>query len=248
MTGGPARRFSPTATGKTRNNFLYDGVDNNDRLTLSIVLRPGVDAIREFKVQTNLYSADVGRNSGAIIDVVSKSGTNALHGTVFEFLRNSAMDARNFFNAKGSPFPTFRYNQFGFSIGGPVVLPKYNGRNKTFWFADYEGFRRDLQNFLTTTVPTPGIRNGDFSGEPNRIYDPLSTRPDPSRPGQFLRDPFANNIIPRDQWDPVTAKLLAAYPLPTSTGHRQQLPDQPDAKADLESGRCSRGSPVHSER
>jgi hypothetical protein len=98
------------------------------------------------------------------------------------------------------------------------VLPKYNGRNKTFWFADYEGFRRDLQNFLTTTVPTAGIRSGDFSGEPNRIYDSLTTRPDPNRAGQCLRDPFVNQLIPRDRWDPVTAKLLAAYPLPTSAG------------------------------
>ena len=106
---------------------MYDGVDNNDRLTLSIVLRPGVEAIREFKVQTNLYSADLGRNSGAVIDVISKSGTNDIHGSAFEFLRNSAMDARQFFNAKGTPFPTFRYNQFGGSLGGPVVIPGYNG-------------------------------------------------------------------------------------------------------------------------
>jgi hypothetical protein len=237
----PGTEIFSNGNRENSNNFLYDGVDNNDRLTLSIVLRPGVDAIREFKVQTNLYSADVGRNSGAVIDVVSKSGTNQIHGTVFEFLRNSAMDARTFFNAKGTPFPTFRYNQFGFSVGGPVVLPKYNGRNKTFWFADYEGFRRDLQNFLTTTVPTAGIRNGDFSGEPNRIYDPISTRPDPNRAGQFLRDPFANQLIPRDRWDPVTAKLLAAYPLPTSSGivnnyrtnlSQKQTWDQGDVRVD----------------
>src|SRR5712692_1529495 len=121
------------------NNFLYDGVDNNERLIQLIVYRPAVEAIREFKVQTNLYSADLGRNSGAVVDVVSKSGANEVHGSVFEFLRNSAMDARNFFNAKGTPFPPFRYNQFGFSLGGPVLLPKaYNGRNKTFFFVDYE--------------------------------------------------------------------------------------------------------------
>jgi hypothetical protein len=214
----PGTEIFSNGNRENSNNFLYDGVDNNDRLTLSIVLRPGVDAIREFKVQTNLYSADLGRNSGAVVDVVSKSGTNDIHGSVFEFLRNSAMDARNFFNAKGTPFPTFRYNQFGFSLGGPVVVPKYNGRNKTFWFVDYEGFRRNLQQFLTGTIPTAGIRNGDFSGEPNRIYDPLSTRPDPARAGSFVRDPFPNNTIPRDRWDPVTAKLLTAYPLPLTSG------------------------------
>ncbi len=213
----PGTEIFSNGNRENSNNFLYDGVDNNERLTLSIVLRPGIDAIREFKVQTNLYSADLGRNSGAIVDVVSKSGANEMHGSVFEFLRNSAMDARNFFNAKGTPFPSFRYNQFGFSLGGPVILPKYNGRNKTFWFVDYEGFRRNLQNFLTATVPTAGIRNGDFSGEPNRIYDPLSTRADPSRAGSFLRDPFPNQQIPRDRWDPVTTKLLNAYPLPLSS-------------------------------
>jgi hypothetical protein len=213
----PGTEIFSNGNRENSNNFLYDGVDNNDRLTLSIVLRPGVEAIREFKVQTNLYSADLGRNSGAVVDVVSKSGTNDIHGSAFEFLRNSAMDARSFFNAKGTPFPTFRYNQFGGSLGGPVVLPGYNGRNKTFWFVDYEGFRRDLQNFVTATVPTLGIRNGDFSGEPNRIYDPLTTRADPARPGSFIRDPFPNQQIPRERWDPVTAKLLAAYPLPTSS-------------------------------
>jgi hypothetical protein len=212
----PGTEIFSNGNRENSNNFLYDGMDNNDRLTLSIVLRPGVEAIREFKVQTNLYSADLGRNSGAVVDVISKSGTNDIHGSAFEFLRNSAMDARSFFNTKGTPFPTFRYNQFGFSLGGPMVLPKYNGRNKTFWFVDYEGFRRDLQNFLVGTVPTVGIRNGDFSGEPNRIYDPLSTRPDPNRPGSFVRDAFPNQLIPRDRWDPVAAKLLAAYPLPTS--------------------------------
>jgi len=94
-------------------------------LTLSIVLRPGVEAIREFKVQTNLFSADQGRNSGAVVDVVTKSGTNQWHGSAFEFLRNSAMDARNFFNRKGTPFPSFRYNQFGGSSAVPSTFPNF---------------------------------------------------------------------------------------------------------------------------
>ncbi|MBI3698146.1 MAG: carboxypeptidase regulatory-like domain-containing protein, partial [Acidobacteria bacterium] len=126
------------------NNFLYDGVDNNERLIQLIVIRPSIESIREFKVQTNLFSADTGRNSGAVVDVVTKSGTNAIHGSTFEFLRNSAMDARSFFNAKGTPFPPFRFNQDGFSLGGPVYLPKiYNGRNRTFCFVDWEGYRRN---------------------------------------------------------------------------------------------------------
>ena len=129
-----------------------------------------------------------------------------------------------------------------------MVIPSYNGRNKTFWFVDYEGFRRDLQNFLTATVPTVGIRNGDFSGEPNRIYDPLTTRPDPNRPGGFIRDPFPNQQIPRDRWDPVTAKLLGGVSAANLFGHRQQLSDESEPEAELESGRCASRPPVHTQR
>jgi hypothetical protein len=199
------------------NNFLYDGVDDNERLTLSITLRPAVEAVREFKIQTNLYSADIGRNSGAVVDVITKSGTNQLHGSLFEFLRNSAMDARNFFSPKGTAFPSFRLNQFGGSFGGPVVLPKiYNGKDHTFFFVDYEGYRRDSQTLLLGNVPTLAMRRGDFS-ETAPIYDPLTTRPNPSGSG-FIRDAFAGNQIPSNRWDPMTAKLINAYPTPTSPG------------------------------
>ncbi|MGI8989727.1 MAG: carboxypeptidase regulatory-like domain-containing protein [Bryobacteraceae bacterium] len=198
------------------NDFLYDGIDNNDRLTLSIVLRPGVEAIKEFKVQTNLFSADQGRNSGAVVDVVTKSGTNGLHGSAFEFLRNSAMDARNFFNREGTPFPSFRYNQFGGSFGGPVVIPKlYDGRNKTFFFVDYEGFRRSQQQLLTLTVPTLAMRRGDFSALPVKIYDPLTTS---SPTGAYTRTQFPGNMIPASRFDFVTAKLVNAYPSPQTAG------------------------------
>ncbi len=197
------------------NNFLFDGVDNNDRLTLSIVLRPGIDAIREFKVQTNLFSADQGRNSGAVVDVITKSGTNEWHGSAFEFLRNSAMDARNFFNRVGTPFPSFRYNQFGGSFGGPVRIPKvYNGKNRTFFFVDYEGFRRNAQSLLTLTVPTLQMRQGDFSQLPVKIFDPLTTTPAGS---SYMRTQFPGNVIPSNRFDPVTAKLINAYPAPQTS-------------------------------
>ncbi len=202
------------------NNFLYDGVDNNERLTLSISLRPAVEAVREFKIQTNLYSADVGRNSGAVVDVISKSGTNQLHGSLFEFLRNSDVDARTYFNKKGTNFPAFRLNQFGGSLGGPVVIPKvYHGKDKTFFFVDYEGFRNSVQIFELGNIPTARMRTGDF-GEllPNTIiYDPLTTIPNPSKPGAFLRTPFANNIIPSSRWDPISVRMINAYPTPTSS-------------------------------
>ena len=197
------------------NNFLFDGIDDNERLTLSIVLRPAVEGVREFKIQTNLYSADVGRNSGAVIDVITKSGTNSLHGSVFEFLRNSAMDARNFFSPKGTAFPSFRLNQFGGSLGGPVVLPKlYNGKNKTFFFVDYEGYRRDSQQLLLGNIPTVKMRTGDFTETAN-VYDPLTTRASGSG---FTRDQFPGNIIPPNRFDPIALKMVRAYPTPTATG------------------------------
>jgi hypothetical protein len=201
------------------NDFLYDGIDNNDRLTLSIVLRPPIEAIKEFKVQTNLYSADLGRNSGAAVDVVTKSGTNQIHGSAFEFLRNSWMDARSFFNVVGTPFPSFRYNQFGGSLSGPVVLPKYNGKDKTFFFVDYEGYRRSSLNTLVVTLPTVAERTGDFSGIKNTIYDPSTTTVlAGSNPIVYTRMPFPENIIPSSRFDPLAAKLISAYPVPLTSG------------------------------
>ena len=198
------------------NDFLYDGIDDNDRLTLSIVLRPGVEAIKEFKVQTNLYSADQGRNSGAVVDVVTKSGTNEWHGSAFEFLRNSAMDARQFFNPVGTPFPSFKYNQFGGSLGGPIEIPKvYNGKNKTFFFVDYEGYRRTSQNLAIFTVPTAAMRTGNFSALAAKLFDPLSTTPSGS---SYTRTPFPGNIIPANRFDPITMKMVNAYPLPLTNG------------------------------
>lgn len=198
------------------NNFLYDGIDDNERLTLSIVLRPAVEAVREFKIQTNLYSAEIGRNSGAVVDVVTKSGGNRVHGSVFEYLRNSAMDARNFFNPVGTAFPTFRLNQYGGSFGGPVVLPKiYNGKNRTFFFVDFEGYQRDSQQLLLGNVPTLRMRSGDF-GQTASIYDPLTTRVNPNGSG-FIRDRFAGNQIPISRWDPISAKMITAYPVPTAS-------------------------------
>ena len=225
------------------NDFLFDGLDDNDRLTLSIVYRPGVDAIREFKVQTNLFSADQGRNSGAVVDVVTKSGTNDWHGSAFEFLRNSAMDARAYFNAKGTPFPSFRYNQYGGSFGGPIEVPKlYNGKNKTFFFVDYEGFRRTSQQLLVFSVPTAAMRQGNFSALPVKIYDPTLTTPSGS---SYTRTPFDGNMIPASRFDSVTAKMVNAYPLPqtsaltnnyTSNMSQQQSWDQGDIRIDQNLG------------
>ena len=120
-------------------------------------------------------SAEYGRSGGAVLNVNIKSGTNRLHGTAYEFLRNSAMDAKNYYDPASNPIPAFKQNQFGFSLGGPVVIPKvYKGQDRTFFFVDYQGTRvRSSETFLAS-VPSLAWRNGDFSGY-QPIFDPRST-------------------------------------------------------------------------
>src|SRR6267378_43259 len=125
------------------NNFLIDGLDNNERFIGTVIVRPSVDAILEMKVETNAFSAELGRTVGGVINVVTKSGANQMHGSAFEFYRNEAMDARNFFATNG-PKPLFRQNQFGGSLGGRIVA------DRTFFFADYAGLRvRQGQTYTT---------------------------------------------------------------------------------------------------
>ena len=215
----PGTELFVNGNRENSNNYLYDGIDNNTRLTLVTVLRPNVEAIKEFKVQTNLYSADQGRNPGGQINVVTKSGSNALHGVAYEFLRNDKFDANNFFaNRAGQDKPPFSQNQFGGAIGGPIIA------NKTFFFADYDGFRQELGRVFVNTVPTAKMRQGDFS-EVAAIYDPLTTVTLPS--GAVTRQPFAGNQIPQNRWDPVTAKLINAYPMPTSPALSSNLVTTP---------------------
>ena len=162
----PGTELFVNGNRENSNNYLYDGIDNNTRLTLVTVMRPNVEAIKEFKVQTNLYSADQGRNPGGQINVVTKSGGNTINGTAYEFLRNAKFDANNFFaNRAGQEKPPFEQNQFGGAIGGPIIA------NKTFFFADYDGFRQELGRVFVNTVPTLKMRQGDFS-EVGTIYDP----------------------------------------------------------------------------
>ena len=175
-TGG----FSSNGVRPYQNNYLLDGVDNNslseDLVSdSSFVIGPPPDAIAEFKVQTNSMSAEFGRSGGAVLNVTIKSGTNDLHGTIYEFLRNSKLDAKNFFDDPTQPIPPFKLNQFGFSVGGPVTIPKaYNGKNRTFFFFDYQGTRIRTGRTFLASVPLPAWRNGDFSGF-RPIFDPNST-------------------------------------------------------------------------
>ncbi len=197
-TGG----FSSNGVRPYQNSYLLDGIDNNSLsqdLTneASFVYGPSPDAIAEFRVQTNSMSAEFGRSGGAVMNVNIKSGTNDYHGSVFEFLRNDKLDARNFF--AGNTKPEYRLNQFGGAVGGPVL------RNRTFFFADYQGTRqRTGQTFLSTVAPA-AWRTGDFSGF-NPVLDPAT------------KQPFPNNRVPSAMFDPVAQKLIALMPAPTVPG------------------------------
>ena len=190
------------------NNYLIDGMDDNERFIGTVVVKPSMDALSQMKVETNLYSAEVGRSSAGVINLITKSGSDAFHGTLFEFFRNEKLDAKNFFAGPG-PTPAFKQNQFGGSLGGPIR------KDKTFFFGDYQGTRLRQGVTYTDTVPTLAMRQGNFAGI-NAIFDPLSTVADPLRPGQFLRTQFPNNQIPANRFDPAAAKLVNLYPVPSN--------------------------------
>ena len=152
--------FSANGARSLQNNFLLDGVDNNANLgdvlnETAYVIQPSVDAIAEFKVQTNSYSAEFGRGNGAIMNAILKSGTNNLHGDIYEFLRNDKLDARNAFDQFGRQ--PYKQNQFGFTLGGPII------KNRTFFFGDYEGLRIRQASPALAIIPTPAMIAGDFS-------------------------------------------------------------------------------------
>ena len=192
---------------RTFNNvFLLDGVDNisysnSFRGENVQLVQPSIEALQEFKIQTNAYSAEFGRSSGAVVNATIKSGTNAVRGSVYEFLRNDHLDANNFFsNALGAPKPKRERNQFGAAAGGPLV------KNRTFWFGDYEGLR-DLEGVpRVRQVPTAAEKAGLFSAA---VVDPFAT----GRP-EFSRNAQGQWVIPRERWDPVGAAIVALIPDP----------------------------------
>lgn len=208
--------------GQARSNeALLDGVPNTGSDGL-IQFVPSVDATREFRVQTNVFDAEYGRFTGGVINAAIKSGTNEIHGTLFHFLRNSRLNARDPFAAT---IPQFAYNLFGGSAGGPVVLPKvYDGRNKTFWFVNYEGSREGVPRAFVSTVPTALQRGGNFSQTRIRsganvlnfnLFDPLSTRQQGST---FVRDPFPGAVVPANRFNPISSRLINLYPDPNHPG------------------------------
>jgi len=217
VTGG----FSANGVRPYENDFILDGVDNNSlspdlSSQSSFVIGPPPDAIAEFRVQTNSMSAQFGRSGAAVLNVNIKSGANEPHGTLFEFLRNNALDAKNYFDASDAPIPPFKQNQFGFSFGGPVEIPKvYNGRDKTFFFVDYQGTRVRSSQTVITTVPPEAWRKGDFSGF-QTIFDPATTVINAN--GTATRQPFPGNQILPSRFDPVAKQLIDLFPAPNLPG------------------------------
>jgi outer membrane receptor protein involved in Fe transport len=219
FVGNPIGTFTfPAINGqRDRSNFfLLDGLNDQGSFISTYNVGPIVDQIQEFKIDSHNDSAQFGGSTGGVINVVTKSGTNTFHGTAWEFLRNNAFDARDPFLPNVVPF---KQNQFGAAVGGPVVLPGYNGRNKTWFFAAYEGFRNHTTSTSLFTTTTPAELNGDFSAFSEPIYNPFSTTPDPAKPGEFLRTPFANNQIPTTLFNPGTVTYgKALFPAPIVTG------------------------------
>lgn len=189
------------------NIYLLDGFKVTDELFNNLVINPSVDSIQEFKIQKSQYPAEFGGKASALINVATRTGTNAFHANVFEFGRHDRFDARNYFAPKDQPGPPLRQNQFGGTVGGPIV------RNSTFFFASYEGQRIRRSLTRTFSVPTAALRAGDFSSSQGPICDPR---------GQGCV-PFPQNRIPAGRIDPIAAAFLARVPLPTSNAPQQNL-------------------------
>ena len=192
------------------NQLLLDGIDNTEMIAQTFVVRPPVEGVQEFKAITNNAGAEYGRAGGAILLTSTKSGSNEVHGSAFEYLRNSAMDAKNFFDRATLPIPEYQLNQFGGSVGGPVI------RNKTFFFMDYEGYREKQAQTKVITVPTAAAKTGNFAGiAPNGIFDPASTAPVTNNgTTTYTRTRFPNDVIPASRFDPLAAQIVALYPNP----------------------------------
>jgi Carboxypeptidase regulatory-like domain len=193
-----------------QNTFLLDGGINTEPALSGPGFYPSVDLVKEYKVQTSNLSAQFSGTSGGVINVITQSGTNSFHGDVYEFLRNNAFDARDFFlNRTTLPTPPYQFNQFGGTIGGPIF------RNHTFFFFSYEGLRWNQSVTTTATLPTAAERGGDFSALSQQLYNPFTTAP---VPGGYTRQAFTNNQIPSDLIDPVAKTMLGYLPLPNGPG------------------------------
>jgi len=195
--------FSVNGQRSERNNFSLDGVTLMEPFAYSLTVNPSIDAIREFRVVENSYTVEQGVTSGAQVNIASRSGSNRFAGSAYEFLRNSRLDAKNFFDDAQRPTPPFRQNQFGASAGGPLR------RDRTFFFTNYEGLRIRQSITNETLLPPAALRQGDFSGT-----NPITGQPFPAVLDPNTGRPFGSNQIPLGRIDPVTRAILARVPLP----------------------------------
>jgi Carboxypeptidase regulatory-like domain len=254
--GGQRNSFALNVAGQRVhfNHYSLDGVENTDLNFNSYMLLPSVDALEEFNVVSGLFDAEYGR-AIAQVNVSTKSGSNKVRGTAFEFLRNSRLDAKNYFDRPTDPIPPFKRNQYGFTLSGPVVLPKVvDGRNKLFFMANFEGLRENKSLTATPSLPLTAWRTGDFSnlrdssGALIPIYDPATRVFDAA--GNVLQAPtaFPGNIIPANRIHPVSQKLLPYFPLATqqvigpnfvNNEARQVNADQFTYRLDLSQGKST---------
>jgi len=204
--------FNSGAGGEDRNGFTLDGADIKQYL-INVTYVPSIDAIQEFKVETTPYEADLGTSSGAQVVLVTKSGTDQFHGVAYEFLRNDYFNAYNYFDDRSQPIPKLIKNQFGATLGGPII------KRRLFFFGNYEGQRERVGETFFGTVPTTQMRAGDFSQFSQAIFNPLTTSPCSSCSSGVMRDAFADNMIPTNVISPVSATFLKSqFPLPTGPG------------------------------
>jgi hypothetical protein len=221
-----SERNSFTANGvrEIQNSYLLDGVDNKNKIvgfdsSAAQSIEPVIDSVEEFKVQTSTFSAEFGQAAGAVVNVTTKSGTNQLHASAFEYLRNSFLDADPYFQPAGTAKPQFIQNQYGTTVGGPVI------KDRTFFFFGWQGTRTDDAAPQLGVVPTLAQINGIFT---TPIFDPATTVQTGST---YTRTAFAGNIIPASRFDPVSAKLLSLYPAPNLPGKSNFFSNQKETVA-----------------
>lgn len=223
----------PIVSGGRSNTseILLDGAETRNSTTNDITFTPPLEAVEEFKVIVNSFSSEFGRSGGGVLTAATRSGTNEFHGSFYEFFRNDKLNANSWTsNRQGLRKSPFRRNEYGFAVGGPVLIPSlYSGRDRTFFFVNWEAVPQRSPDNINVTVPTGAERGGDFAstrdgaGNVIRVYDPLTTRPDPSRAGRYIRDQFPGNRVPAARFDPIALKILPYYPLPNRTSRTQNL-------------------------
>jgi hypothetical protein len=213
-------RFSMNGGRGQAGLTLIDGVPAAAVDWGGLIASPGMDAVQEVNITRNQFDAQFGKSDGGAVNMITRGGSNDFHGSLFEYLRNNKLDANSWANNRaGIRRPVFQRHQFGATLGGPIWKA-----NRLFFFAGYEGRREGVPGTNISTVPTELQRMGDFSqtfnanGTQAVIYNPFSTRPNPDRPGEFIRDPFPGNRIPANLIDPVAARVVAAFPRPNTQG------------------------------